>query len=348
MRLWSKVAVVAGIGTGLGLYHSAPEPTPAAAKQAKAMTTESFNASQDQFFLQAALKDWDALEKQNVAFYKLRSCPYCAMVGAYLDYGGVKYHEVYADPLSMKGMPKTGYALVPQIQFMYDTMRKADPIKDLKPTDNGPFIVDSEAIIQQIAKPMKLSQQLEDPRNQKDRKWIREVFIRTSFVAMNGTFSNAMSSYPTLVPEKYNNGICQFFGANILLLLCKWKILPRLEEQLKLEEARYNEEKGLSNGGGAAEGSQTASAFDVIKYTGDVNKLIQDTADHFFFTMIPPGKKFHGGDRPDVVDIEMYGIWRAAFQSTAVRLWLERTRLVDWASNMKKHVPTTTHPYISV
>ena len=317
MRLFTKIVLVSGVGIGLGVYASSGD------KNQVSLPADVFNQSQDLDLINENLRD---LSKSNVAFFRLRSCPYCAIVSAMLDYGRVSYHNVWVDPLTSSGMPSIQYGFVPILQFMKDPRRRA-VASDPEPQKHGAFLVDSEEIVKTLAAPLGFARQLDQPKIQQSRAWIKERFVRSTFVAMNSSYAHAWASFPGVVPERYQYAPCRAIGSGVLFLLAKYKVLPKLKAASAVDGAKVTDPS-------------------IALLTGE--EFLKKEAHHFATKMIPEGKNFHGGNRPDIVDVELYGVVRSTCQQSGpARVIVERSALSPWADRMREYVPTTKQSAIT-
>lgn len=215
----------------------------------------------------------------HVTFYRLLGCPFCAKVKSVLDASAIQYDEVIVDPLRGSGIVDPRYPLVPQLR-----LEAAD-------ASSSPFVVDSSSIVNAIALAYGFQKQLTDPKIHQTRAWISDRFQGVSFAALNSSWLSAFYAYPDLVPSTYRNILFRLVGATALFGLANWKVLPRLKD----------------GGGDEAKRLMTGKNFDA---------WIQEEAKKFTSQLIVPKNSggapvFHGGTRPDLADVEMFGVMQA-------------------------------------
>lgn len=247
-----------------------------------------------------------------VTFYRLLGCPFCAKVKSVLDASRIEYEEIIIDPLRGSGIVDPRYPLVPQLR-----LEAAD-------VPTAPFVVDSASIVAAIAVAYGFQKQLTDPRIQKTRSWLTDRFQGVTFAAINSSWTSAFYAYPDLVPAFYRNIVFRMVGATALYGLSNWKILPRYatstEEAQKLISAKNID-------GWILEEAKT--------FTSQLVKLKRSDS-----------LGFHGGERPDLADVEMLGVMRAVSRhptlGTQIVAAKSDNELGQWFQRMEEFLSKNT------
>lgn len=283
VRRWVLAGVfVAAVGGGAAVTMRSSSSSP----KVVPLSSEEFNNLHDQKLLMSLLKQQKTLVRQRNAdataggvqmiFYRLLGCPFCARVKAILDLLNVPYQEVLIDPLTGGGIEDSRYPFAPQIKLVTQSGGTA-PVSTM--------IVDSGEIIKALSAVYGFEKDLKDPRIAETRKWIADRFQGVTFAAINSSWWYAFHSYPDLVPSKYSNILCRVVGATALYVLATYKIQPKLKE-------------------GATPDMVQAMAEGAPKW------LLRESA--VFTSRLDSKSKygFHGGDKPDLADVEMYAVVR--------------------------------------
>ncbi|CUG93327.1 glutaredoxin-like protein, putative [Bodo saltans] len=259
----------------------------------KTLTSAEFNALYDQKLalqlLQRCKKQQKGIAPQpsassssttvRVTFYRLLGCPFCAKVKSVLDASRIEYEEVIVDPLRGSGIVDPRYPLVPQLRL------------EASDAPSAPFVVDSAAIVSAIAVAYGFQKQLTDEKIVKTRSWMTDRFQGVTFAAINSSWTSAFYAYPDLVPPVYGNIIFRVIGATALYGLANWKILPRLKDGANSEVAQQ------------------------MITTKNIDGWVREEANQFTSQLVKLKRSdalgFHGGERPDLADVEMFGVMRA-------------------------------------
>lgn len=319
-RVVGATCVVAG-GAGATTYYSFQK---AAARSAAtttfkpvkgSLTAADWNAVQDKAAIEAAFATPEALRSAGVVLYELAGCPFCARVRAVLDYTRTPYTTTTVNPLSFTELLPVPYQAVPQIQL-------AGKAGDAKPAEatvaqypivaTGPFVADSEEILKRLAKTNGFDIAAE--KVAKRRQWISTDVQRLVFGVANGRYTRAMQTVPASAPPEFRNIFFRIFGAIPLYLLARFKVAKRVEASLS------DEERAKWAPGGKLD-------FDAV-----LEAQLAETAKD----MAP----FHGGAKPDIVDVELYGVLRSLDPHPAVAAAVGRSGLGDWRKQMDAHTPS--------
>lgn len=274
MRFSRKIILgsVVLIGVGGGALATMKRSSSSAPK-AQQLTSAEFNALQDQQLtssLLAKVKLRAVPQEVDVILYRLLGCPYCARVKTVMDLCHIPYSEVIVDTLSGAGLEDPRYPLAPQLRLVPTT----------QPNVPAPFIVDSNEIIKKLAGLYGFERDLHNPEVEATRKFIADRYQGVTFAAVNSSWWYAFHSYPDFVPPKYQNIICRTVGATALYALASLKIIPKL--------------KDTAQGASPSPPNETAGEW-----------LLREAVP--FTQKLAP---FHGGQRPDLADVEMFAVVR--------------------------------------
>jgi microsomal prostaglandin-E synthase 2 len=253
-----------------------------------------------------------------VTFYRLLGCPFCAKVKSVLDASRIEYDEVIVDPLRGSGIVDPRYPLVPQLRL------------EAPDAPTAPFVVDSASIVGAIAVAYGFQKQLTDEKILKTRSWMTDRFQGVTFAAINSSWTSAFYAYPDLVPAFYRNIVFRLVGATALYGLANWKILPRLKDGASSE---------------AAQQMITAK---------NIDGWIKEEAKNFTSQLVKLKREdslgFHGGERPDLADVEMFGVMKAVSRHPTIGAVVVRSNnneLGQWYHRMEEFlVKNPTEPLL--
>eukprot|EP00744_Colponema_vietnamica_P003829 GILI01005808.1.p1 GENE.GILI01005808.1~~GILI01005808.1.p1 ORF type:complete len:242 (+),score=37.04 GILI01005808.1:106-726(+) len=187
--------------------------------------------------------------------------------------------------------------MAPQIQFIVD---KTAPVGS---PARGPFIVDSDLIVTALGGPLGYSSQLADPRVKETRNFISNAFSRGTFVAMYSTVKRAMESYKHCVPQHYQYLPLRVAGSNTMSFIATKKAFPKIKEHFPVSE-------------------------------GESIDSVVERQSNWFVDRIPSGKPFHGGDKPDIADVEMFAMTQTLLVNSQTAGIINKGLFQDWASKM--------------
>ncbi|KEG14815.1 glutathione-S-transferase/glutaredoxin [Trypanosoma grayi] len=187
------------------------------------------------------------------------------------------------------------YKKVPQIQFNVHG-------------HNGPFLVDSEIIVNDLAKQMGMEKQLKDSEINRWREWARGPLVRLVTLEFNSSLYKAWCGYSYIddidtIPYQ-NKLFLKVVGAPVMYLVAQYVTKPRLIKSGHLspgEEARE-------------------------RLHSEVRKFLEEA-------LLNGKKPFHGGSAPDLADLDTYGVLQSVrghrvyddiTHSTSIKSWLDR------------------------
>ncbi|ORC86224.1 glutathione-S-transferase/glutaredoxin [Trypanosoma theileri] len=265
-------------------------------KENRSCTAEEFNARQNQEELQWALSHLkNPKEHPQVLLYRYSTCPFCGTTKAFLDYNKVPYECVEVEPMFKKEISVSAYKKVPQLQFNVHG-------------HNGPYLVDSEIIVSTLAKYLGMEKQLNDPEIAQWREWARGPMVRLLTLEFNSSLYKAWCGYSYIdnvdtIPYS-NKMFLKVVGAPVMYLVAQYVTKPRLIKSGHLLPG------------------------------DDSRKRFHDELNTYFEKALLNGKKeFHGGSKPDLADLDTYGVLQSVrghrmyddvIHSTLIKSWLER------------------------
>lgn len=269
-------------------------------KENRSITAEGYNAAQNQEELQDAFnkiarKDRDMPE---ILFYRYTTCPFCGKVGAFMDYYGIPHTNVEVEPMFKKEIKYSDYKKVPQLRF--NVMGH-----------HGPYLVDSDLIIEQLARLVGAGDQLKDPKVNEWRGWARDSLVRHLVLNINTSLTEAWKGYDYIdsfdtIP--YSNKVfLKVMGAPVMWLVAKYKTRPALLKAGELSES------------------------------DDVREVLHRQVDRFVAEGLAdatPSKPFHGGARPDLADLDVYGVFQSVRGHRVYDDLLRSTKIGDWMAKM--------------
>jgi microsomal prostaglandin-E synthase 2 len=275
----------------------------------RSVTAEEYNAAQNQdelrdAFDKIARKDRDMPE---ILFYRYTTCPFCGKVGAFMDYYGIPHTSIEVEPMFKKEIKYSDYKKVPQLRF--NVMGH-----------HGPYLVDSDIIVNQLAMLVGESAQLKDPRINEWRGWARDSLVRHLVLNINTSLVEAWKGYDYIdnfdtIP--YGNKVfLKVMGAPVMWLVAKYKTRPALVKSGELSEGD--------------------DVRDVLL------RQVQRFSDEALVDATPE-KPFHGGAKPDLADLDVYGVFQSVrghrvyddvLRSTKIGTWMDR---MDQATKKPKY-----------
>ncbi|ESL11740.1 glutathione-S-transferase/glutaredoxin [Trypanosoma rangeli SC58] len=264
-------------------------------KENKSCTAEEFNASQNQEELSWALSHLkDPKEHPQLVLYRYSTCPFCGMAKAFLDYAKVPYKCVEVEPMLKREISAFAYKKVPQLQLNVHG-------------HNGPILVDSEIIVNTLAQHIGVGKQLKDPEIAQWRAWARGPMVRLLTLDFNSSLYSAWRGYSYIndidtIPYM-NKLFLKVVGAPVMYLVAQYVTKPRLIKSGHLHEG------------------EDAKA----KLHSEMNTFVEKA-------LLGGKKKFHGGSKPDLVDLDIYGVLQSVrghrvydeiIRATSIKPWLD-------------------------
>ncbi|GET89517.1 hypothetical protein, conserved [Leishmania tarentolae] len=279
-------------------------------------------------------------------FYRLLGCPYCAKVEAVLQYHDVPYEEVHVDPLSGKGLPDRRYQLAPQLYFSPLVQRRSGSAEAAATASNGVYLVDSAEIVSQLSVPLKYAADIVNPHISATRDWITNHFHGASFAITNSSFRDAYATYTYVTPSSYHNFFYHVAGSAALSVLSRYKIQPRLIAKMERANgpvaAAPTEATACMDSNGVWMLSEASrKALTATMQLGAVEEWLQAELDTFLQRR-PNGKVFHGGNSPDLADVEMYGVTRVIDQHPRLGAVVRGGAFGEWQTAMREKLKANT------
>jgi len=236
--------------------------------QNKAISPEDYNTAQLEKIKQV-LSSEEAFRSNRLTLFQYTTCPYCNKVRALLECNNVKYDVVEVDPLFKSEIKSSGYGKVPQLRI----------------GDDGPLLVDSDHIVDYLAPLLLPSTDLSpDVLNSEERKkwnsWANNVLARYLVINTNRTLVESFQGY------EYINGVEEFGRARKAVV----KFVGGFSMYLV---SKYVTKKRLAVYGYTQGNDERASLYTELNEWAD--SLSENGA-------------LHGGHKPDLSDIEVYGI----------------------------------------
>lgn len=282
-------------------------------RENRSISAEDFNALQNQNDVQAALK----LLKSGSAttgtkLFRYTTCPWCGTVKSFLDCQKIKHECVEVEPMLKGELHDSAYKKVPQLRF--DTTDGA----------KGPYLVDSGIIVDTLAKEMGFGNQLNNEEVKKWRDWARGPLVRLMTLEFNKTLIDAWSGYSYIdkcdtIPYA-NKLFLKVVGAPVMYLVALNITKPRL----------------------IRDGFLTATDVPAERFHAELNRFV-DEALHDSKTK--KAKPFHGGNAPDLVDMDTFGVLQAVRGHRMYDELIARTKISEWLKSMDEM--TGNKPYTS-
>eukprot|EP00758_Cryptobia_borreli_P010953 Tbor_TRINITY_DN5617_c1_g1::TRINITY_DN5617_c1_g1_i6::g.8871::m.8871/K05309/PTGES2; microsomal prostaglandin-E synthase 2 len=329
-KFFRKVAFVGGVSSVVGIG-GATVAYGMRMKENKVITAEEFNAKQ---FKQDLIPALENLHKKMVPIklYRYTTCPFCGIAKAFLDYHKIPYECVEVEPMFKNELNGVEYKKVPSLQFITSG-------------NWGPFIGDSELIVSTMAKYVskKTCDELNDPDVEKWRQWARRELVRFLVVNINVTISDAWHVYDYIdrfdtIP--YTKKLfLKAMGSPIMLLVAKFKTQPALIEAGLMKKGDDVHEKLFER-----VNLFTTEALQIPE--GTILDIKKRNAEGNTVKM--PDVKFHGGNEPDLADLDVYGVLQSIRGHKLYMDIIENTDLEPWLSKMDELCGSDKHdPFYS-
>ena len=259
-----KKAIVGGVVLGGGFGVASLIVYRARLKGNSAISATDYHKKQQNLIDEILKSPPEKIKNLDMTLYRYTTCPFCAKLQTFLDYHNLKYDIVEVNPLTKKEIKGNEYPKVPQ----------------LKLGENGPIVVDSDAIVGMLDPVLDQNQSNRDVEDQeKWRTWAREKLVRYMVLNTNRTLSEANLGY------KYVDNIPTFSSFDRLTLKALGGMIMYLV-------ANNVTNKKLQTLGYDGKDPRAALYTEVNSWVGDGVK----------------DRDFHGGNRPDLADFDVYGI----------------------------------------
>ncbi|KPI89053.1 hypothetical protein ABL78_1866 [Leptomonas seymouri] len=375
----ASAIVIGSGGAGVLYYQLAGKSSKGATDKPTELSAKEFNALQDANFLKDALNaqhlPWtyhtmkcrysdlkEALTQPSpkssagggrasyspspsdvkIVFYRLLGCPYCAKVESVLQFHDIPYEEIWIDPITGDGLPDRRYPLAPQLYFTPFTTTPAAAAANEK---SGAFIVDSAAIATALAVPLDYTADLANTHTSETRDWITNHFHGASFAITNSTFRNSYDTYTYVTPSRYQRILYHIVGSGALSMLSRLKIQPRLIAKMEAPVADTRPTPDASNLSDSTGlwmlSPETRKALATAMRKGTAEEWLRAEL-NVFLARRPAGAVFHGGAKPDLADVEMYGVSRVVDQHPRLGNVLREGAFGEWQTAMRAQLKETT------
>lgn len=310
---WGRKALyvsgtLAGVGVGGG-YMAYQQRL----KANRSVTAEQYNARQDQTQLAYALAHVcdNAASTLTTRFYRYTTCPWCGTVKAFLDHANIAHECVEVDPMIKRELAESDYKKVPQLRFDLDG----------KP---GPYLVDSRIIVDTLAKCLGYEAQLSDTAVLQWRRWAREPLVRLITLEFNRSLIDAWRGYSYIdacdtIPY-INKLFLKVVGAPVMYMVAMRITRPKLIKDGYLTETDV---------------PKTRLHEELNRF---VREALVDARTH-------KPQPFHGGSKPDLVDLDVFGVLQSVRGHRVYNEIISETQLMPWLQAMDK---ATRHaPYVA-
>lgn len=277
----------------------------------KAVTAQEFNAKQNQQELREAFEKIKTKSRDmpEILMYRYTTCPFCGKVKAFLDYYQIEHTCVEVEPMFKKEIRYSEYKKVPQLRFNVSG-------------HHGPYLVDSDEIVETLAPLVGAGAQLKDPEVSKWRGWARDSLVRHLVLNINTSLTDAWQGYDYIdqfdtIPG-FNKMFLKVMGAPVMYLVAKYKTTPALIKSGELKE-----------------GDDVRNVLH-----SQVNKFVTEG-----LAKTSEKQPFHGGAKPDLADLDVYGVFQSVrghkvyddvIASTDIGPWLAK---MDEVTRKDKYTP---------
>jgi len=323
MRRIGKAIGYTALGMGaVGAYvYNGTRPSSTAMPPAPGpeLSGEQWNEKQDRDAVARGFASLDALRQSQPVLYWLHGCPYCARVKALLDFNDVPYSPITVDPVNFEQLNPMPYKACPQLQLVSPPGDAPKAHPDYAITMRGPMVADSEVIIGSVAKAAGVD--LAEPRVAARRTWITRDVARLVFVTGSSSFSRAYALMPMVTPEKYHGIVYRAGGAFAMSMLAKHKIAARVAKQYEElgSEVKPEVKEAIGTGPFTPEVADRVLRAELKAYAAEA-------------------QPFHGGKRPDFVDVELYGLLRSQEAHAPISDSVSDAGLSEWYAKMGRIV----------
>lgn len=295
MALLGSLAVTAlGGGFGYTMYYRR--------RQINMMMSEGeFNSSQDQPKLQDMINNLHNKKRDiQTKLYRYTTCPWCCTVKAFLDYHRIPHECVEVDPMIKSQIADSKYKKVPQVRFD----EAGQP---------GPYLVDSKVIVDRLAKEYGYAEQMEDKDVQYWREWARSPLVRLVTLEFNKSLIAAWRGYSYIddcatIPY-INKLFLKVVGAPVMYVISSTVVKPRLYKAGVMKPGDVPKERLHEE----LERFRTAALYDEKK---------------------KQAKHFHGGSKPDLVDLDVYGVLQSVRGHRMYNDIMRESKLASWLQEM--------------
>lgn len=270
-------------------------------RENRSVTAEDFNSRQDANRLQWALDHLtNTKEFSDIKLFRYTTCPWCGTVQSFMDCNNIKHENVEVEPMLKSEIAKSEYKKVPQLRFDHNGQE-------------GPYLVDSKIIVDTMAERLGYGDQLRDAEICKWRDWARGPLVRFVTLEFNCSLLAAWKGYSYIdkcdtIPYA-NKLFLKLVGAPVMYLVAMKVTKPRL----------------IRDG--------------LMKPDDSPQKRLREELDRFTTeALVNPktGKprKFHGGSKPDLVDMDTFGVLQSVRGHRVYNEIITETKLAPWLKEM--------------
>ncbi|EPY22194.1 glutathione-S-transferase/glutaredoxin [Strigomonas culicis] len=282
-------------------------------RENRSISAEDYNAAQNQSDVQGALRllrSGDAASATKL--YRYTTCPWCGTVKAFLDCQKIRHDCVEVEPMLKGEINESAYKKVPQLRF-----DKADGTK-------GPYLVDSGIIVDTLAKEFGLGKQLDSEDVKKWRDWARGPLVRLMTLEFNKSLFDAWSGYSYIdkcdtIPYA-NKLFLKVVGAPVMYLVALNVTKPRL----------------------IRDGFLSVTDVPAERFHKELNRFAEEALHD---AKTKKAKPFHGGNAPDLVDMDTFGVLQAVRGHRMYDELIAKTKISEWLRSMDSVVGNK--PYTS-
>ncbi|CAK9104099.1 unnamed protein product [Durusdinium trenchii] len=173
--------------------------------------------------------------------------------------------------------------------------------------EGGVWLVDSDQIVNSLAPLLGIEKQLRDPQVERWRNWARESLVRHVTLNINRTLLSAWEGYRYIdafdtIPLA-NKLFLKVVGAPVMYMVAAKKTYPTLVKAGELKD-----------------GDDWRSVFHEQLATSPCQAL--------------KTQPFHGGRRPDLADLDVYGVLQSIRGHDVYQDMVENTRIGPWLEKM--------------
>lgn len=270
----------------------------------KSITAVEFNLAEDQALLKTAfsnLLNKDVSKRPKVELFRYTTCPFCGTTKAFLDYYGVDHSCVEVEPMFKGEIADCQYKKVPQVKF------------SIAGKESSAKLVDSEIIVETLAPLVGAEKQLKDEDIKLWRGWARNQLVRFLVLNINSSLVEAWRGYEYIdafdtIPMR-NKLFLKVLGAPAMYGVAKYKTLP-----------------ALIKSGDMKEGDDVR-----IKLHQEVKKF---TAEALIDGKSKKPRTFHGGQKPDLADLDVYGVLQSVRGHRVYDDLIKNTEIGPWLTAM--------------
>lgn len=276
-------------------------------KENKAVSAADFNAAQDRTLVNAALA-WvqqaaaspsgSVPTGPSIELFRYTTCPFCGKAKAFLDYYRIPHELVEVEPMFKNQLAPCAYKKLPVLRLG---------------GVGGAFLVDSDEIVDTLAEKVGIGAQLRDPDVVKWRRWARESLVRHVTLNVNRSLSEAWLGYEYIdgfdtIPLA-NKIFLKVVGAPVMYMVARLKTRPTLIKAGELQEGQ--DERAVLR--------------------AQMNSYIDDVG-------ISERRPFHGGAKPDLADLDVYGVLQSVRGHEVYNDLLGSTKVAPWLDQMDKEL----------